>query len=80
MLTRPIDHWINSKGYRISARNGLVITVERKNMVEMKTFKAFGFKYNTELESQFLLTKGQKIENEYCLDDDGSFIPGIIRG
>lgn len=50
------------------------------NHTYLKKYKAFGFKYNTKWESQFLLTKGQNIENEYCLDEAGNFIPGIIRG
>ena len=50
------------------------------NHTYLKKYKAFGFKYNTEWESQFLLTKGQKIENEYCLDEYGNFVPGIVKG
>lgn len=45
----------------------------------LKKFKAFGFKYNTVLESQFLLGKGQIIENEYCKNSNGEFVPGIIE-
>ncbi len=50
------------------------------NHTYLKKYKAFGFKYNTDWESQFLLAKGQNIENEYYLDEAGNFIPGIIRG
>ena len=50
------------------------------NHTYLKKYKALGFKYNTEWESKFLLTKGQKIENEYCLDEDVRFVPGIVRG
>jgi 1-acyl-sn-glycerol-3-phosphate acyltransferase len=49
------------------------------NHTFLKKYKAFGFKYNTEWESQFLLTKGEKIENEYCLNADGDFVPGKIE-
>lgn len=49
------------------------------NHTYLKKYKAFGFKYNTDWESQFLLTKGQKIENEYCLDEDGDFSSGKIE-
>ena len=47
------------------------------NHTYLKKYKAFGFKYNTNWESQFLLTNGQNIENEYCLDEEGKFVPGI---
>ena len=49
------------------------------NHTFLKKYKAFGFKDNTDWESQFLLTKGQKIENEYCLDETGNFVPGKIE-
>lgn len=45
------------------------------NHLYLKKFKAFGFKYNTEHESRFLLNK----ENEYCVDQNGDFVPGILR-
>lgn len=49
------------------------------NHTYIKKFKAFGFVYNTEHESKFLLGKGQKIENEYCFDDEGNFSPGLLE-
>lgn len=49
------------------------------NHTYLKKFKALGFVYNTEHESKFLLGKGQKVENEYCLDNDGNFVPGLLE-
>ena len=49
------------------------------NHTYLKKFKALGFVYNTEHESRFLLGKGQKIENEYCFDDDGNFVLGFLE-
>lgn len=45
----------------------------------LKKFKAFGFTYNSKSESSFLLRKRNAIENEYCLDSNGKFVPGIIE-
>lgn len=45
------------------------------NHLYLKKYKAFGFKYNSEHESKFLLLS----ENEYCLNDDGKFTPGILK-
>ncbi|MBR4344209.1 MAG: 1-acyl-sn-glycerol-3-phosphate acyltransferase [Lachnospiraceae bacterium] len=47
------------------------------NHTYLKKFKALGFKYDSEKEFDFLLKKGKKIENEYCLDADNNFVPGI---
>lgn len=44
------------------------------NHLYLKKFKAFGFKYNSEWEAQFLLDK----ENEYCMNENGEFVPGIL--
>lgn len=45
------------------------------NHLYLKKFKAFGFKYDSELETNFLLNK----ENEYYIDSNGNFVPGILR-
>lgn len=44
------------------------------NHLYVKKFKAFGFQYNSELETQFLIDK----ENEFHLDEQGCFKPGIL--
>lgn len=44
------------------------------NHLYLKKFKSFGFKYNSQWESQFLLDK----ENEYCMNENGEFVPGIL--
>ena len=49
------------------------------NHTYLKKFKALGFKYDSKIESNFLLKKGQTVENEYCLDADGNFVPGITE-
>ena len=49
------------------------------NHTYLKKYKALGFVYNTEHESKFLLGKGQKIENEYCFDSEGNFVPGLLE-
>jgi len=45
------------------------------NHLYIKKFKAFGFKYDSEQESKFLLSK----ENEYIIDSTGNFAPGILK-
>lgn len=44
---------------------------EYMNHLDIKKNRAFGFRYNTEVESQFLLDK----ENEYVLTPAGEFRP-----
>ena len=43
------------------------------NHVYLKKFKALGYTYDSEYESQFLLRK----INEYYINDEGLFVPGI---
>ncbi len=45
------------------------------NHLYLKKFKAVGFKYNSEHESRFLIEK----ENEYCLNMEGKFVPGLLE-
>lgn len=45
------------------------------NHLYLKKFKAFGWKYDSEQESKFLLNK----ENEYCINSNGDFVPGILQ-
>ncbi len=49
------------------------------NHTYLKKFKAFGFTYDSMAEASFLLRKRNDIENEYCLDSNGDFVPGIIE-
>lgn len=46
-----------------------------QNHLYMKKYKPFGYRYDSEYESKFLLLK----ENEYINDEYGAFIPGILR-
>lgn len=56
------------------------VNVERYiNHTYLKKYKAFGFRYNTRHESQFLLRKGEVIENEYFVDENGEFRPGLLE-
>ena len=45
------------------------------NHLYLKKYKAVGFRYDSEWESRFLLDK----ENEYCLNEEGDFVPGILK-
>lgn len=49
------------------------------NHTYLKKYKAFGFQYDTSLESQFLLKDESGVENEYCLDEQGDFVPGFLK-
>jgi 1-acyl-sn-glycerol-3-phosphate acyltransferase len=49
------------------------------NHVYLKKFKAVGFTYHSEYEFQYLLRKNGIYENEYCLDEEGQFAPGISQ-
>lgn len=49
------------------------------NHTWLKKFGAFGFEYDSESESKFLYSgSSDPAENEYRLDEDGKFIPGVI--
>lgn len=49
------------------------------NHASVKKFLAFGFKYDTKYEEQFLYKpKGVPFENEYHMNENGVFEPGII--
>ena len=45
------------------------------NHLYLKKYKALGFRYDSERESRFLLNH----ENEYCVNQDGEFVPGIVE-
>lgn len=45
------------------------------NHTYLKKFKAFGFRYDSEHEFRFLLDYGK--DNEYCMNENGEFVPGI---
>ena len=49
------------------------------NHTYLKKFNVFGFEYNSDYESQFLRSNDGKliIENEYCLNDNNEFVPGV---
>lgn len=58
-------------------RNGLD-SIDKEiylNHLYLKKFKAIGFKYNSENESRYLLDK----ENEYYINHEGKFVPGILE-
>ena len=45
-----------------------------------KKFNAFGFEYDSAYESQFLAKdENGNVENEYTLDENGKFVPGVTR-
>lgn len=47
------------------------------NHTYLKKFDALGFTYDSEHEFQFMLNAKNGVENEYCLDENGNFVPGI---
>ena len=48
------------------------------NHTYVKKYKALGFTYDSESEAQFLYApEGEQVENEYTLNEDGKFEPGI---
>lgn len=49
------------------------------NHTYLKKFKTFGYKYNSEHEYQYLLEKNGICENEYYINEQGDFVPGIIE-
>lgn len=50
------------------------------NHTYLKKFGMWGFDYDTYREMKFLLSKnGQEIENEFHLDDNGNFIPVVLK-
>lgn len=50
------------------------------NHTYLKKFGAFGFEFNSEHEFQYLLShKNNLIDNEYCLNQNGDFVPGITK-
>ena len=50
------------------------------NHTYAKKFKALGFEYNADHEFQYLLKdKNGNYENEYTLNEQGEFVPGITR-
>lgn len=48
------------------------------NHTYLKKFGALGFTYDSESEAKFLFSKdNQPVENEYHLDENGNFVPGV---
>ena len=44
----------------------------------LKKFDAFGFEFDSDHEFQYLVKdKNGQYENEYHLDENGNFVPGI---
>ena len=48
------------------------------NHTYLKKFKAFGFKYNSLNEAQFLYNKSGNVENEYYINENGEFVPRLF--
>ena len=45
-----------------------------------KKFDAVGFEYDSEYESQYLAKdKNEKVENEFTLNENGEFVPGVTH-
>ncbi len=54
--------------------------LEYLNHTYIKKFKALGFTYDSEKEEKFLLyLNGEPRENEYTLNEEGIFVPGITK-
>ena len=50
------------------------------NHTYLKKFDALGFEFDSEHEFQYLLKdKNGQYENEFCLDENGNFVPGITH-
>lgn len=50
------------------------------NHTYLKKFKAFGFTYHSEIEQEYLLfLNGEPVENEYHINPEGEFVPGITE-
>ena len=49
------------------------------NHVYLKKFKAIGYTFDSEYESRYLFYKGGKNENEYCINEQGEFVPGNTK-
>lgn len=50
------------------------------NHTYLKKFDAFGFEFDSEHEFQYLMKdKNGQYENEFCLDENGNFVPGITH-
>jgi len=48
------------------------------NHTYLKKFEAIGFTYDSLSESKFLYSKDKlPVENEFCLDENGNFVPGV---
>jgi len=84
--TREIQSIMEKMRREIWFREGIVrdklsdIDIDRYiNHTYLKKYKAFGFQYDTSLESQFLLKGESGVENEYCLDEQGDFVPGFLK-
>ena len=49
------------------------------NHTYAKKFKAIGFTFNSEMEEKYLLFDTILKENEYTIDENGEFKPGITK-
>ncbi len=50
------------------------------NHTYIKKFKALGFTYDSQKEQEYLLFLNDELkENEYTIDEDGNFVPGITK-
>lgn len=66
-------------GYKANSLEDVNIEVYL-NHTYLKKYGAFGFTYDSEKEVQFLFSKdGKPIENEYFLDNNGNFVPGVTK-
>lgn len=69
------------KDYNVKKGNENVVDPQMYlNHTYAKKFKAMGFTYDSKSEQEYLLfAKEEKKENEYMLDEQGNFIPGITQ-
>jgi hypothetical protein len=50
------------------------------NHTWLKEYGPIGINYDTNRESKYLFSKnGGIVENEYCIDDKGNFVPGELK-
>ena len=78
MIQTRKELWKDNNRYREKLSD--IDPLEYINHVYVKKFKALGFTYHSLEEQKFLLfLKGEAIENEYTLNENGILVPGITE-
>ena len=77
MENMRMEIWKENGTYRESIKD--VNAVVYTNHTWMKKYGTFPFNYDSESENKFLFVKpGETLENEWYIDKNGEFKPGII--